>query len=122
MLTGTWIAQGAVFGGQPLPMPDTRLVIRGDRYVIEAGAARDEGRLTIDCSVTPPAMDIVGTAGPNAGKAIPAIFRQRGNLLQICYAVGEDTVVQPRPATLDAPPGSMQLLIRYRRLTGGDSG
>lgn len=119
MLTGMWLSQAAEFGGHSLPLPETRLIIAGERYVIEAGATRDEGTLAIDRTVTPHTLDIVGTAGPHAGRTIPAIFRQRGNLLQICYTVGEDAAVQPRPQALETAPGSLHLLIRYRRLDGG---
>lgn len=112
MLNGTWIPQGAEFGGQSLPMPATRLIIAGTRYVVEAADGRDEGTLAIDEKVTPHTIDIIGVAGPNAGKTIPAIFRVRGELLQICYDVGD---VPRRPAAFGTGPGRTQLMVRYRR-------
>ena len=114
MLSGTWIPQGAEFSGQPLPVPEARLTIAGDRYVVEGSGGRDSGSLRIDVSVTPHTVDLVGQHGPNAGRTIPALFRVRGNLLQLCYLVGEG--VQPRPVALHAEPGSMQILVRYRRI------
>lgn len=119
MLTGTWIPQGAEFAGQSVPMPDARLVIEGDRYVVEAAAGRDSGTLQIDTTVTPHAIDLVGKRGPNAGRTIPALFRIRGNLLQLCYCVGEENVQLPRPTEIHAAVGSMQILVRYRRLQAG---
>ena len=115
MLTGTWIAQGAEFAGESIPLPPTRWLITGDHYVVEGPAGRDEGRLVLNLAVTPPHLDLVGTRGPNAGRTIPAIFRMRGNLLQLCYGVGASEVTQPRPSTLTTAPGVAQMLIRYRR-------
>ncbi|HEY0943863.1 MAG TPA: TIGR03067 domain-containing protein [Opitutaceae bacterium] len=112
MLDGTWIPQGAEFGGQSLPLPPARFVIAGARYVVETGDARDEGVLRIDAAATPAAIDIVGTAGPNAGKTIPAIFRMRGELLQLCYEVSD---TPRRPIAFGTAPGSVQLMVRYRR-------
>ena len=120
MLTGTWIPQGAEFAGQSLPMPETRLVIDGDNYVVESAESRDSGTLQIDASVTPHTIDLVGREGPNAGRTIPALFRMRGNLLQLCYLVGEGSAPQPRPSEIHAAPGSMQILVRYRRLQAGE--
>jgi uncharacterized protein (TIGR03067 family) len=115
MLDGTWIPQAAQFGGEAIPLPDARFVISGDRYIIETGGTREEGRLAIDASVAPSRVDLLGTTGPHAGQAIAAIFRLRGNLLQLCYLVGERERSGARPRTLDSPRGSLQLLIRYRR-------
>ena len=97
-------------------MPDARLVIDGDRYVVEGVGADDSGILHVDATVTPHTIDLVGKRGPHAGRTIPALFRIRGNLLQLCYCVGESTVRQPRPTEFHAAAGSMQLLVRYRRL------
>jgi uncharacterized protein (TIGR03067 family) len=115
MLNGTWIAQAAEFGGQSLPVPETVWRITGDRYVVNGPRGREEGRLQIDVTVTPHTVDLVGTSGPSAGRTIPALFRLRGQLLQICYVVGDEGTVQPRPHEFSAAPGSMQLMVRYRR-------
>lgn len=115
MLDGVWLPLGAEFCGEALPLPDTRLVITGDRYVVEAAETRDEGVLRIDASASPPGIDIVGQAGPNAGKTLLAIFRVRGDRLQLCYDVGEPPC---RPTTFATAQGSTRILIRYRRVTG----
>ena len=115
MLDGTWIPQAAQLGGEAIPFPDARLVIEGDHYVIETAGAREEGSLRIDANASPPQVDLLGTKGQHAGQAIAAIFRLRGNLLQLCYRVGGDERSGARPHTLEAPRGTMQLLIRYRR-------
>ena len=114
MLDGIWIPQGAEFGGQTLPMPDTRWEIVGNRYVIQEEEGRDEGELVIDLDRTPHALDLVGKTGPNSGKTIVAIFRMRGDLLQLCYDVSG---ASRRPQTFETAPNSMQLMVRYRRIS-----
>ncbi len=89
-----------------------RWVITGTRYVVESEAGRDEGELRIDAAASPASVDLVGTSGPHGNKTIRAIFRLRGDLLQLCYDVsGEDR----RPVTFVTGKGSMQLMVRYRR-------
>ncbi len=112
MLDGTWTPQGGEFSGESLPMPDTRWVITGTRYVIESENGRDEGELIFDATATPLAVDLVGTSGPNGNKTIKAIYRVRGELLQLCYDVSGDN---RRPAAFTTSKGSMQLMVRYRR-------
>lgn len=113
MLNGTWIPQTAEFSGQAIPLPPTRWVISGERYVVEAEAGQDEGVLLVDTETSPHAVDIVGRAGPNAGKTLRAIFRVRGDLLQLCYEVGDKPA---RPDAFVTAPGSLALTVRYRRV------
>ena len=81
--------------------------------VAELLGAADEGILVVDTSATPHAVDIVGQAGPNAGKTLRAIFRIRGDLLQLCYEVGD---APARPSAFVSEQGSMALTVRYRRV------
>ncbi len=112
MLNGIWVPQGAEFSGESIPMPPTRFIITGDRYRVESEGGDDEGVLVIDTEVTPHAVDITGMTGPNAGKTLRAIFRMRGDLLQLCYEVSE---VPRRPGGFSTTRGSLQILVRYRR-------
>jgi len=114
MLDGVWIAQAAEFSGESLPVPESRWVIAGTRYVVESAAGRDEGDLLVDAEATPLAVDLVGRSGPNGDKTIRAIFRLRGDLMQLCYDVGGDN---RRPSTFAASRGSMRVLVRYRRIS-----
>lgn len=113
MLNGTWVPQTAEFSGQSIPLPPTRWVIDGERYVVEAEHGRDEGVLVVDAEATPAAVDIVGQRGPNAGRTLRAIYRMRGDLLQVCYEVGD---APARPTAFLTAPGSMALTVRYRRV------
>lgn len=114
MLDGIWIPHGAEFSGEALPAPASRWVITGTRYVVESEAGRDEGELRFDAAASPASVDLVGTSGPHGSKTIRAIFRVRGDLLQLCYDVGGD---DRRPVTFATGKGSMQLMVRYRRIT-----
>jgi uncharacterized protein (TIGR03067 family) len=113
MLDGIWIPHGAEFSGEALPAPESRWVITGTRYVVESEAGRDEGELRIDAAARPATVDLVGTSGPHGNKTIRAIFRLRGDLLQFCYDVSGD---DRRPVVFATGKGSMQLMVRYRRI------
>ena len=117
MLDGLWTPQGAEFSGESIPVPSNHLLIEGDHYIVTTGSVKDRGRLRIDTTVTPHTIDLVATAGPHRGQVIEGVFRVRGNLLQMCYCVGDPELPRPRPEQLSSPPGSMQLLFRYRRET-----
>ena len=114
MLDGIWIPHGAEFSGEVLPTPASRWVISGTRYIVESEAGRDEGELRIDAAASPASVDLVGTSGPHGNKTIRGIFRVRGDLLQLCYDVSGD---DRRPVTFATGKGSMQLMVRYRRIT-----
>lgn len=116
MLKGTWIPQGAEFGGQPLQVPEARLIISEGHYCLQTPAGLEEGTLRVDATANPAEMDFVGTRGAHAGRTIPAIFRLRGNLLQVCYRVGEGVEPQARPRELTSALGTLQILLRYRRI------
>lgn len=113
MLNGTWVAQGAEFSGEVIPLPPSRWIIEGERYVVEAEGGRDTGALVVDTGCSPHAIDLVGQEGPNAGKTLRAIFRIRGDLLQLTYLVGDDPA---RPTAFGTIRGSMSLTVRYRRM------
>jgi uncharacterized protein (TIGR03067 family) len=55
-------------------------------------------------------MDITGTAGPNKGKTIPAIYEVTADTLKVCYALEG-----PRPDAFRTGPGDKRLLVSYKR-------
>lgn len=78
-LDGTWVPIAADVSGQALVVRElrvVRLVLDRGRYEIIdcSDAIVDRGEIRIDRSATPPSMDIVGSAGPNAGRTMLAIF------------------------------------------------
>jgi uncharacterized protein (TIGR03067 family) len=113
-LDGTWIPTKAEVGGQPLPddaLKGFRLVIKGDKYTVKAGAVTDEGTLKVDAHKTPKTMDIVGTEGPNKGKTYPAIFELKEDALRICY----DLDSKQRPDEFKSPKDRKHFLVTYKR-------
>lgn len=111
MLDGRWTVIGGKLGQSSLPLPAATLVITGDRYVVESGADRDEGRLVRGGTPALPTLDLIGTGGAHRGVTIAAIMRLRGDLMQLCYAVDGSG----RPRSFDAPAGVSVVTVRYRR-------
>jgi uncharacterized protein (TIGR03067 family) len=109
-LAGRWQPVDARWGGQDYPVASwhgTLLQLTETGY--EFGA--DKGTYTTLAGRTPQHMDIHGTAGPNAGRNIPAIFSLSGDHLAICYQLGSGE----RPADFESPAGTQVLLVHYRR-------
>lgn len=109
-LAGRWQPVDARWGGQDYPVANwngTLLQLTDTRY--EFGA--DQGTYTTIAGTSPLRMDIHGSAGPNAGRNIPAIFSLSGDRLAICYQLGAGE----RPAEFVSPAGTQVLLVHYRR-------
>lgn len=109
-LTGTWQAIEAELGGKPFPAETVRsikLVLSAHDYQV----GNDFGTYEFDPTVTPAAMTIRGTKGPNQGKTILAIYELAGDTLRICY----DLTGQKRPTAFATEPGTRQFLARYKR-------
>jgi uncharacterized protein (TIGR03067 family) len=105
----------ATLNGQPLPAEQLsvmRLLLFDESYLVKIGEARDEGKVKRNETVTPQVMEITGTAGPNAGRTLHAIYELNGDELQICYALQGDAP----PSEFKAEAGSGQYLASYRRL------
>lgn len=109
-LAGRWEPLDARWGGQDYPVANFRgTVLQLTETGYQFGA--DQGSYTT-LAGTPARMDIHGTAGPNAGRNIPAIYVLAGDRLAICYQLGDG----PRPADFASPAGSQILLVHYRRV------
>lgn len=115
-LDGTWVPIAADVSGQALVVRElrvVRLVLDRGRYEIIdcSDAIVDRGEIRIDRSATPPSMDIVGSAGPNAGRTMLAIFELDGDRLTVCYDL--DGAV--RPANMQPQEEQLLLSITYAR-------
>lgn len=80
-------------------------------YTVLVGTEKDEGAVTLDPTKTPKQMDIVGKAGPNAGKTMKAIYTLDGDKLVVCYEPGGGD----RPTEFKTKAGSKQFLAEYTR-------
>lgn len=114
-MEGVWLPLAAQMGAQKFA-PDTlqtlSMEVRENRYRVKMGGVVDEGTLVVDAGKKPRAMDIVGTAGPNQGKAFLAIYELSGDYLRVCYSL-EGKV---RPEGFDPPPESKIFLVIYKRV------
>lgn len=114
-LDGTWLPLTAQLGGQPFPeavLATMKLVLAGDTYTVFVGGNPDKGKVTKLPDTTPPALDITGVEGPNAGRSIPAIFHAHGDTLEICYNLGG----AERPRAFATTAGTQEFLVVYRRV------
>jgi hypothetical protein len=82
------------------------------RAVFYSGEIADRGHYTFAFKLGDPQnlLTLRGTHGPNADRAIPAIFQRKGELLRICY--GLDGTI---PVVFASPAGSQLYLVTYRR-------
>jgi uncharacterized protein (TIGR03067 family) len=109
-LNGWWVVTEAHLGGIRLPadaFAGLTLYVRNGGFVLGS----DEGTITLNRDVSPAAMDVVATRGPNKGRFVPAIFEHAGDMLRICY----DLSGAERPPDFRAPVGTRRFLATYRR-------
>ena len=109
-LNGSWVVTGAHLAGIRVPVeawPDLTLYIRNGMFLLGA----DGGTLAISRHVSPPALDVVATRGPNRGRFVPAIYDHTDGRLRICY----DLSGTERPREFKAPAGTRRFLATYRR-------
>jgi uncharacterized protein (TIGR03067 family) len=115
-LDGTWVPVAAEVSGRTLPVGQLRVA----QLVIESGSYRivDRGANVVDCgelklneAAVPPALDIIGLEGPNAGKRLCAIIEFDGDRLCVCY----DLERQQRPLSMRASGDQLLLSITYAR-------
>jgi len=113
-LQGTWLPQSAELGGQAFPdevRKSIKLMVKDDKYTVTVGKELDEGTVKLNAGAKPKEMDIAGTAGPNKGRTILAIFERDGDTLKVCY----DLTGAARPAEFKTKEGSVLFLVTYKR-------
>jgi uncharacterized protein (TIGR03067 family) len=117
-LQGTWEAVAVERGQQPLDSDHVRdlnltLVVRGDRWTLQTqGVVEQAGRVSVDPTRTPRALDFWVQEGLAADKTIPGIYELRGDSLEICYG----DLDQERPAEFKTRPNTTQAKILYQRV------
>ncbi len=110
---GTWLPSSATLGGQPMKadfLTNTVLKLADGKYLVTVAGSPDKGTYTINPALKPKTIDITGTDGPNAGKAIPSIYELDGDTLRICYGLGGS-----RPTEFKSPAGTKYFLVTYHR-------
>ena len=114
-LKGTWICLSATVDGKPLPNETTDLLsltLTENRYKTEKGPeVLFDSSYTIDPSVSPKQINMVGTEGDLAGKEAQGIFSLEENILRICYVMPG----LPRPKEFKSHVGSNTYLVLWKR-------
>jgi uncharacterized protein (TIGR03067 family) len=113
-LQGDWTPVKAELGGQAMPdavLKTISLKLGDGTYDVSVAGEPDKGTYEVDSSTTPKSMVIRGTAGPNKGRTIPAIYEIEGNLLRICY----DLSGAQRPKEFKSMVGTRLYMVTYQR-------
>ncbi len=113
-IEGTWLPSAAELGGKKFPdevRKTIKLVVKGDKYTVTVGKQVDQGTVKLRPSAKPKELDVIGTAGPNKGKTILAIYERDGDTLRVCYDLGG----KKRPAEFKTKAGTQLFLVTYKR-------
>jgi uncharacterized protein (TIGR03067 family) len=115
-LQGAWAPIAASVADKSLRVEDLRvrylLLHAGEYRIVDASNhVVDRGHYRLHEQRSPPAIDIIGEAGPHAGRTMLAIYELRGDELTVCY----DLERPERPASLEPHPGQPKLRITYTR-------
>jgi uncharacterized protein (TIGR03067 family) len=115
-LNGTWVPIAADVAGKPLFVGELRVKY----FVLESGAYSiidrtnhvvDSGRYYVNETAQPATLDIVGRAGPSAGRTLLAIFQLDEDSLTVCY----DLDGHERPVNMLPREDQLLLSITYER-------
>ncbi|HNR22385.1 MAG TPA: TIGR03067 domain-containing protein [Steroidobacteraceae bacterium] len=115
-LDGSWLPTAAFVAAEEVPVGElrvARLDLAAGRYRIfdREEQILDSGEYSIDAAVLPVAMDMVGVAGPNAGRRLEAIIDIEGDTLTVCY----DLDGLARPESMRPEKDQLLLRISYAR-------
>ncbi len=113
-IQGKWVPIKAELAGEAAPAPvleRTEFVLTADRYLVRfGGEVSDQGHYTLGAETGVKSLRLDGTAGPNCGRSIPALYQLAGDRLRVCY--GLDGTLPPGFATAR---GTQLYLVTYRR-------
>jgi uncharacterized protein (TIGR03067 family) len=116
-LEGMWAFTSLEIDGQTMPasaLPDSRLLIDGDRFRMESPEANYEGLFDIDIEGTPHTIDIDFVEGPEAGNRSEGIFTLDADRLTIC--LGLTGATRPKGFVTTAGSGhALEHLTRAER-------
>ena len=95
VLEGSWAPVAADVSGQNLPIAElrvARLSFAANRYSIvdHSGGVVDAGNWELGAPMNPRPLDLIGSAGPNAGRRVLAIIALDGERLCLGYDMERD--------------------------------
>jgi len=115
-LEGNWAPVAAEVSGQMLPIAElrvSRLSFEAGRYSIidHADQVVGAGHWQLGADVIPRSLDLLGDAGPNAGRRVLAIVALDADRLCLGYDLERDV----RPGSWRHEPEQLLLCITYLR-------
>lgn len=116
LLTGSWVPVAADVSGQVLDIGKlrvARLSFDAETYAIvdHAGTVVDAGAWQLGALDNPRSIDLIGNAGPNAGRRVLAIIALDGDRL----CLGYDMERAQRPSGWRCEPDQLLLCITLVR-------
>jgi uncharacterized protein (TIGR03067 family) len=112
-LDGLWQPLYAELDGEEAPvevLQQTEVELMEGKYCVRfGGVVADEGF----CETDEAGLTLRGTAGPNAGRIIPCIFKFIDDTLMICYGLDGT-----RPFRFATAVGAQRYLVTYARKKG----
>ncbi|MBI1798002.1 MAG: TIGR03067 domain-containing protein [Candidatus Eisenbacteria bacterium] len=122
-LQGTWTITSLEANGATMPaaaLDGATITIDGDAFVTAGMGAGYRGRIEVDATAKPRALDLHFTAGPPAGTTNPCIYELKGDTLTLCVSMTSGK----RPKTFAAPAGSgfaLETLVRGAKKTAASA-
>jgi uncharacterized protein (TIGR03067 family) len=112
---GAWAVTSFVREGKASPKELVASIVRvveGDHVVWKRDGKSFAGTaVALDPSKDPATIDVIPDGGPSRGERVLGIYKLDGDTLTICMAdPGRD-----RPRAFEAPEGSKQTLMTFRR-------
>jgi uncharacterized protein (TIGR03067 family) len=122
LLAGSWVPVAADVSGHALDIAElrvARLSFDMERYAIvdHAGEIVDQGTWQLGALDNPRSLDLIGNAGPNAGRRVLAIIALDGDRLCLGYDMERDQ----RPSGWLCEPDQLLLSITLVRQASGES-
>jgi uncharacterized protein (TIGR03067 family) len=114
-LQGTWImAELEVEGAQVAPerLRGTKLVVKGDKYIVTVKNESHETVITLDPTKKPKAIDMVFRDGPNKDKVHRGIYEVNGDTFKLCR--GREPEAE-RPKEFGSWPDTGVFLVVWKR-------
>jgi uncharacterized protein (TIGR03067 family) len=114
-LQGAWAIDSVEVEGNPFAMEklsDARLFVHGQRYSFRFNGIELEMTYRLDAALTPKAIDLIVTDGPNKGKMFRGIYKLEDDRFTICRTTEPE---EDRPTTFSTRRNSGLITVVWKR-------
>jgi uncharacterized protein (TIGR03067 family) len=111
---GTWQFVSVEVDGKKVPeeaYKDSRLVLKGNKFVAMEGKETHRGTFKVDVSKKPRHLDITFTDGPHKGDTLLGIYELKGDIYKVCLSMKQ----KDRPRQFASQPDSGHILEVLKR-------